>query len=158
MCRRRERPLRRRPPVAPPGKDSADPTAAFVGGPVIRRVIARWGPVFFWMGLIFLLSSLSTVPRVPEEVLDTLLKKAAHIGEYAILGALLYRALRPEGSNPWNRSTVLSAVLAGIYGISDELHQALVPGRNPSPVDVGIDTVGGLAGSWALTLWHAARR
>ena len=53
--------------------------------------------------------------------------------EYAILGALLLRALGRE----------LPALAAGIaYAATDELHQHFVRGRHASPLDVAIDTFG----------------
>jgi VanZ family protein len=64
---------------------------------------------------------------------DTVLRKGAHIAEYAVLGALLYRALGREAP----------ALAAGIaYAATDELHQHFVRGRHASPVDVAIDAVG----------------
>src|SRR5262249_33537483 len=64
---------------------------------------------------------------------DTILRKGAHMTEYAILGLLLLRALGRE----------LPALAIGIaYAISDELHQHFVRGRHASPIDVLIDTVG----------------
>jgi hypothetical protein len=91
-----------------------------------------WLPVLAWAALIFALSS---VPDLGTGLggWDLLLRKLAHVGEYAVLGALLLRALdRP-----------LPAVVLGVaYAASDELHQHFVPGRRGSPVDVLIDTVG----------------
>ena len=53
--------------------------------------------------------------------------------EYAILGALLYRAL----------GRVLPSLALGIlYAASDELHQNFVRGRHPSPFDVAFDACG----------------
>jgi VanZ family protein len=59
------------------------------------------------------------------------------VGEYAILGALLLRALRRS----------VPAWLAGLaYAASDELHQHFVSGRHGSPVDWAIDAAGVLVG------------
>jgi VanZ family protein len=60
-------------------------------------------------------------------------RKVAHVTEYAVLGALLVRATRRE----------LPAFLLGVaYAASDEIHQHFVPGRHATPVDVAIDAVG----------------
>ena len=91
-----------------------------------------WLPVVVWEGVIFAFSS---VPHLSTGLgtWDTILRKAAHITEYAILGALLYRAFRREAP----------ALAAGIaYAASDELHQHFVRGRHASPVDVAIDALG----------------
>ena len=95
-----------------------------------------WAPVVVWAGLIFALSS---VPNLGTGlgVWDLVLRERAHLAEYAILGALLYRAV---GREP-------VAVAAGsAYAVTDEIHQAFVPGRAGSALDWLIDTVGVVAG------------
>ncbi|MBA2462943.1 MAG: VanZ family protein [Actinobacteria bacterium] len=91
-----------------------------------------WLPVAVWAALIFAFSS---VPDLGTGfgTWDLVLRKLAHTAEYALLGALLLRALRAE----------LPAFLAGVaYAVSDELHQHFVPGRRGAPLDVLIDTIG----------------
>jgi VanZ family protein len=94
--------------------------------------LTRWGPVVVWAAVIFALSS---VPSLSSGLgtWDEVLRKGAHITEYAVLGALLFRALRRE----------LPALLIGIaYAGTDELHQHFVRGRHPSPFDVAFDACG----------------
>ena len=62
-----------------------------------------------------------------------------------MLGALLVRAMR---------SPVLAFALGALYAVSDEVHQALVPGRMGSPLDVAIDAVGVMCG---VVLWRKTR-
>ena len=96
------------------------------------RVVTVWLPVVAWAAVIFAFSS---VPHLGTGLgtWDTVLRKGAHIAEYAVLGALLYRALGREAP----------ALAAGIaYAATDELHQHFVHGRHASPVDVAIDAVG----------------
>jgi VanZ family protein len=91
-----------------------------------------WLPVVAWAVLIFALSS---IPDLGTGLggWDLVLRKIAHAAEYAVLGALLLRALRSE----------LPAFAAGVaYAISDEVHQHFVPGRRGAPLDVLIDAVG----------------
>lgn len=95
------------------------------------------------MALIFGLSSLpgSAVP-VPGH-----LGPVGHFILYAVLGILLSLRFRETMSL---RSAVIAAVaIASLYGISDELHQALVPGRFPDPADWVVDTLGAAAGALA---------
>jgi VanZ family protein len=99
---------------------------------VRSRVVTVWLPVVAWAAVIFAFSS---VPHLGTGLgtWDTVLRKGAHISEYAVLGALLYRALGREAI----------ALAAGIaYAATDELHQHFVRGRHASPVDVAIDAVG----------------
>jgi len=96
------------------------------------RVLTVWLPVFAWAAVIFAFSSIPSL-STGLGTWDTVLRKGAHIAEYAILGALLYRALGREAL----------ALAAGIaYAATDEFHQRFVQGRHSSPVDVAIDAVG----------------
>ena len=102
----------------------------------LNRFLKLWGPVIVWAALIFALSS---VPSLNSGLgtWDEVLRKCAHVTEYAILGFLLLRAIGRE----------LPALLVGIaYAATDEIHQHFVAGRHGSPVDVLIDTVGLLIG------------
>jgi VanZ family protein len=107
--------------------------------------VSTWLPVVVWAAVIFTLSS---IPHLGTDlgVWDTILRKGAHTLEYAILGALLLRALGREAP----------AFLAGVaYAVTDEIHQHFVGGRHASPVDVAIDCAGVLLG---ILVFQAARR
>jgi VanZ family protein len=98
----------------------------------VPRVVSLWLPVVAWAALIFVLSSFET-PDVGSGGVDYVVRKLAHLMEYAVLGALLMRATGRE----------LPAFLLGaVYAASDEVHQHFVPGRHATPVDVAIDAVG----------------
>jgi VanZ family protein len=110
---------------------------------VPRHALRLWLPVVAWAALIFALSS---VPDLGTGLggWDLALRKLAHAAEYAVLGALLARALAAPAV----------AALAGVlYAVSDEVHQAFVPGRTGSPLDVAIDAAGVVAG---VLLWERA--
>ena len=102
----------------------------------LERFLRLWGPVIVWAGVIF---ALSAVPSLNSGLgtWDEVLRKCAHVTEYAILGLLLMRALGQE----------LPALVLGIaYAATDEIHQHFVAGRHGSPVDVAIDAFGVLVG------------
>jgi VanZ family protein len=108
------------------------------------RLLTVWLPVLAWAALIFALSS---IPSLSTGLgwWDTVLRKGAHLTEYAVFGALLYRALEREAP----------ALAGGIaYAASDELHQHFVRGRHSSPVDVAIDAVGVAIG---MLVWLRVR-
>jgi VanZ family protein len=92
----------------------------------------RWIPVVAWAAVIFAFSS---IPHLSSGLgtWDTILRKGAHLTEYAILGVLLVRALERE---------VPAFVLGVLYAASDEFHQSFVRGRHAAPLDVAIDSVG----------------
>jgi len=100
----------------------------------------RWGPVVFWAGVIFFLSSRPVLPPTGNPFLDVILPYLAHLTEFGVLFALLWRA---------NKKVLASFLIAIAYAISDEYHQSFVPTRTPSFLDVFVDILG-MVLSW---LW-----
>lgn len=96
-----------------------------------------------WMGLIFYASSLPSSSTGPDTPLWTLFLKALHFGGYGIL-ALLFLGFFRESRNRASplQNFFASLLLAAVYAVSDECHQAFSPGRHPSLRDVIIDTMG----------------
>ena len=76
-------------------------------------------------------------------VIDLIGRKIVHVGEYALLCLLWWRALRTVTSE--QRALALAVLVSVLYAVSDEYHQSLVPGRNGSPLDVAIDAAGAAA-------------
>ena len=108
------------------------------------RALTVWLPVLAWAAVIFALSSIPSL-STGFGLWDTVLRKGAHVTEYAVLGALLYRALEREAP----------ALATGIaYAATDELHQHFVRGRHASPVDVAIDAAGVALG---MLVWLRVR-
>ena len=100
-----------------------------------------------WAGVIFFLSSQpgTDIPP-PFPHMDKLL----HALVFGILGALVLGAMRP-GTHGYSRAQVWTALLiAGIYGVLDEIHQHFVPGRTPDVFDVLADITGAALGIWLL--------
>lgn len=102
------------------------------------------------MALIFFLSSRPDLPHHPEPLIDLILKKSAHLVEFAILAFLLAKALGRDRKAP-----VL--LIGGLYALSDEAHQSLVPGRNPAWSDVAVDFLGVALGLYLFRLWGRRR-
>jgi VanZ family protein len=127
---------------------STIPVASPLAPPAGRRraVTARlrtWGPVVLWMVVIFVLSARSGLESGDGGKLRFDLAKLAHLAVYLVLGALLDRAftgLRVRRQVWW------VMVFLVLYAITDEIHQAFVPGRTPLMLDVAIDAGGGLLG------------
>lgn len=121
----------------------------------VNRVLWYWGPVALYTGLIFVLSAQSH----PDEQLPPFLlafsDKLLHAGEYAVLGGLFYRAFRWGTTGRWARHAVgFAVVAASLYGVSDELHQWMVPLRESSWQDWVADTVGAAVGALAMQRLH----
>lgn len=145
----------------------------------IAPPLNSWLPVVLWMAMIFagsteLLSSGRTsrvigpllrwiYPGIGDrtvKAVQTVVRKGSHVCEYAVLSVLIWRARRrprPGDPRPWSRREgVLAVALAGLYAVTDEVHQAFVPLRGASAWDVLLDTTGATAG--ILARWYFGRR
>ena len=112
----------------------------------VTRLFWRWGPALIMMTLIFLASGTPGEDLPEFGSWDLIGKKGGHILGYALLAAAYLRGL--TGSQKVSRSAVLWAIiLASLYAVTDEFHQSFTPERTPSPIDVGIDTVGAALGA-----------
>lgn len=81
------------------------------------------------------------------------LRKLAHVTEYAILAVLTCRAL-DDGTRTRGTVAATAFALCAAYAALDELHQSFVPSRVGSPLDVALDAGGVACG---ITLRSAAR-
>lgn len=54
-------------------------------------------------------------------------------------------------------TTVVPMLITVLYAISDEAHQLWVAGRYGQPLDVVIDTTGGLLGLWLTARWFGEK-
>ncbi len=125
------------------GRTTVPPCGATVVHQRLIRALTRrhaWIASALWMAVIFGFSSLpgSSVPGGVGAY--------AHFGVYAVLGALLFLAYSFETADR-GRAVALAVLTASAYGVTDELHQAFVPGRVPDVADWGMDTLGALTGA-----------
>jgi VanZ family protein len=139
----------------------------------MRQFLKYWLPVLAWMVFIFigstdLLSAEHTsrfigpflrwfAPDISEATVSSVqlvVRKCAHLTEYAILAGLLFRAFRRHQPRI-GRALAMSFVIAAIYAALDEFHQSYVASRTGSPWDAMIDSAGALAG--VLIYWRAIR-
>lgn len=96
--------------------------------------------VLVWLSVIFYFSS---QPHSAEETKlifgnwNLLARKASHISEYIILTGLFWWLYQAN-----TRALTFAALSSIAYSITDEFHQAFVPGRGASPIDVLIDSSG----------------
>lgn len=104
--------------------------------------------LLIWLVLIFLFSSTlfssdNTEKVLVYDLLNYVVRKCAHIVEYAILTYLWFRALC-VAREKFLQSLMLAIVLSILYAASDEWHQSFVPTRDGTLVDVGWDATGAL--------------
>ena len=131
------------------------------------KLYIRWVLVFLWMAVIFYFSSQEgvishqksfSVAALCERIVEFFagkdiitdanrksfefcVRKLAHVTEYFVLCMLFYRAFL-AGGNGHKKSAAKSFIFSFLYAATDEIHQIFVAGRGPSPVDVGVDTIG----------------
>jgi VanZ family protein len=99
------------------------------------------------------------LPFLSQETLCALhnfIRKCAHVGEYFVLGVLLFRAVRtPREGWQW-RWAFLAILIAAFYASSDEMHQIFVPSRGASVWDALLDTGGASVAQFVV--WMVNRR
>lgn len=134
-------------------------------------IILRLLPPLAWTVLIVWFSSMSwgvsetghlllpflrrLVPWAGPEQIEAvhwLIRKAAHVLEYAVLAGLWWRALAPGESRGWRVALGLSVLTAAL----DEVHQSTTFTRTGSVADVLLDSAGAAAALLALGTGGAA--
>jgi len=98
------------------------------------------------------------VPQISRKQMlmaHTVIRKLAHVTEYFVLGALLFRAIRAgSGERRWRRWALSALAVVMLYAAADELHQYFVSTRTASLADVGLDTLGGVLAQCASIAWY----
>ena len=114
--------------------------------PRTSRII---GPVVRWL-----------FPHVTDHTVNSvvyLIRKCAHLSEYALLACLCWLAVNSKQANSgwsWRVARNVLFVVA-LYACTDEFHQTFVPSREGSVWDVLLDTTGGAFG--LLFVWIVGR-
>jgi VanZ family protein len=133
----------------------------------MQRFLKYWLPILFWLGVIFvgstdLMSAEHTSrfivpflqrlkPDISPEMLASIhfiIRKSAHVGEYAILALLLFRAVTSITHRKWPMSILKVGVWVACLFVAatDEFHQTFVQSRGAAVRDVMIDSCGALLG------------
>lgn len=128
----------------------------------VRRELNYWLPPIVWTAIILVASTdlfsgsntAGVLQRIAltifghrfapatAEMLNHVIRKAAHLTEYGILGALTFRALRGERRS-WNARWAIGAIVFATFIASiDEIHQSFVPSRTGTWHDVLLDAGG----------------
>jgi VanZ family protein len=129
--------------------------------------IKYWLPLLLWLGMIFvsstdLMSAEHTSrfivpflrwlkPDISPETLASIhfiVRKGAHLGEYAVLAVLLFRAVASLTHLKWPTSILNAGVWVTclLVAATDEFHQTFIQSRGASVRDVVIDSSGALLG------------
>ena len=133
----------------------------------MKSFLKYWLPVLGWLVVTFIgstnvLSVQNTSrfivpflfwlkPGMTQEAtwgIIVVMRHCAHVGEYAILALLMWRALRWSTSISMRMSTMCGVILlaCALFAASDEIHQIFVKSRTPSVRDVLLDVAGASLG------------
>lgn len=107
-------------------------------------------PALLIIGMIWFLSSQSVLPT-PKGILG--FDKVQHLLAYAVFAVAvgLWISLKQWKKNPF-KCMVWVAIIVAAYGISDEVHQSFVPGRDCNVWDWVADTIGAILGAGLVML------
>jgi VanZ family protein len=124
------------------------------------RVIVAWTPALLYMLLIWWLSSRAVY--FPSDLFP-FRDKGVHVVEYGVLGALFAQALLGTFLGLSRLQLWVWAIgLTVLWGMIDEIHQGLVPGRNADIYDVVADSIGAVLGAtvrlFVLSRWAMFKR
>lgn len=114
--------------------------------PVLASIVRRFLP---WLA--------QQMTPAMIDVTDFIIRKVAHVTEYAILSLLVSRSVGIK-MNSTIRERLVPAGISSLYALSDEFHQSFVPSRGATYTDVMWDTLGGFVGSAILLIAHSVKR
>lgn len=138
-----------------------------------------WIPPLVWLALIWFASTdpfssehtgrlLRSLPwlrflsPLEFERIHFLVRKAAHVAEYAVLCFLFFRSWRSTSSKQimvfWKSRWAVYSLLASVtMAFLDEFHQSFVPSRTSTLRDVALDATGALFSIVLIRIWVATR-
>ena len=134
----------------------------------MKSFLKYWLPLVVWLGVIFvgstdLLSAQHTsrfiapflrwldpgISLAAINTIHTVIRKLAHVSEYAILALVLWRALCSGVALRTKTPILFGAVLLActVFAVLDEFHQSFVWSRTSSDRDVLLDSAGAFFGA-----------
>lgn len=116
-----------------------------------NKVVLVYLPLVIYWILLFTLTSLPTnsVPSVGVN------DKVEHFAAYFVLSFLLYFTLifQQKSITLKKNAFLFSILFVILYGILDEVHQLLIPGRSCEFLDFFADVLGGVLGMILMKLF-----
>ncbi|HEX9163042.1 MAG TPA: VanZ family protein [Thermoanaerobaculia bacterium] len=135
------------------------------------EVVRYWAPAVVWSTVLLLMSgkaggtpvttvlihsflavTFGPVDETTFEVLQFIVRKTVHVLAYGLAAYLDFRAVRGSAHGWTLRWSLAAVALAVVVASLDEWHQAYVPGRTGTPLDVVIDACGATLAQIALRL------
>jgi VanZ family protein len=113
---------------------------------VFELKLIRWGLWLLPLLYMMLIWNMSSQPHnayveLPNSAVDRFIKESLHLVEFAILYLLfVLAAFFNKKFTP--TANLVFAVIAALYGLTDELHQSFVPYRSATLIDLIKDVTG----------------
>lgn len=107
------------------------------------KVLLRLLPILY-MAAVWIQSSYSSdqFVKLPDSTLDHNIKESLHLIEFAILYVLLVLAFLTRHGGLTRGFNLACAVIAALWGLTDEIHQSFVPYRSATLFDFVKDIIG----------------
>lgn len=112
--------------------------------------VGYWLPAMVWVCIMFLLSSLPDPETLLGRSIMSLGDALLHSGGFAVLAVLVSRVAFSLGGGSGLRPLGWALLCCAGYGLVDELHQILIPGRGFAWTDWLADVGGALVGGALL--------
>ena len=109
----------------------------------LKHFFIFWGPVLAWCALIFYFSHRPIPEPMSESQTFKGIDTLYHFLAYAPLGSVSFRA---------SKHFFFSVLFVFLYGISDEIHQSLLPFRDFEIKDMVVNGIAGFCGIRSLSL------
>lgn len=136
-------------------------TAGIISGNQTRQMfyntVARASRFFYGIGLLNEEFEEATVDQIVENY-HHVFRKLCHLFVYFMLGIFSYLSIIVIFGKGTLFSSILTIIFSLGYSIFDELHQASVPSRTCTPMDVTIDTSGAIIACIILSIIVKYRR
>lgn len=95
--------------------------------------------------LPFLSVLMPWVTRAELHAVHLVIRKLAHIAEYAVLALLWFKAIHSVGRRAPRTAGWIALAICLVCAFADELHQSMLPARTGSVRDFVIDALGATA-------------
>jgi VanZ family protein len=90
-------------------------------------------------------------------ITEHVIRKLAHLALYTLGGILIYTHVKTYNLEE-NSKVMISQIIGMTYAITDEIHQAFVPGRSGEVRDVLIDSLGIAIGMLIIAIIYTIKK
>ncbi|MDP2362934.1 MAG: VanZ family protein [Ignavibacteria bacterium] len=117
-----------------------------------HRIYVVYFPLVVYWIILFVMTSLPSSMAISVGASD----KIEHFGAYGLLSVFLFLALKFQSKYPFlsDYPATFTILISSLYGLIDELHQLLIPGRSAEFYDWLADFLGSVLAVVILRLLY----